>query len=169
MTYEELLDSIERSMTTFTWCSNNIENYDKGQSSYEDWRNAAKEVARIAYEDAAKDPKAWCVLDRNGESVRIGDRMKTSDGIVEVCDFKTSQNGEFVHVLGMLGDAGFEYKPWKCEKVKPDTRDDVIQDIVGLFIPPVYGGDEVERGYEEANAVYDRIEAIVRAELEGGR
>lgn len=81
------------------------------------------------YNDAAKDPKAWYVLDKNGEHVHIGDKVKLT-------------NGETVTVQGLGSCAifavprGSGYTTFETdyfEKVIPDTREKVIKDFASIF------------------------------------
>lgn len=83
------------------------------------------------YDAAAKDPKAWYVTDKHGEHVHIGDKVKLT-------------NGETVTVQGLGSCAIFAaprgsgytiFETDYFEKVIPDTREKIIEDLSACFAP----------------------------------
>lgn len=79
------------------------------------------------YEAAAKDPKAWYVLDKNGEKGHIGDPVKLT-------------NNETVHIQGLGSCAIFAvprgsgytiFESDYFEKVIPDTREKIKEELAG--------------------------------------
>lgn len=199
MTYEELLESIEKSSYvdelriklgvdecmnpnyTFRAVESEIARiaYEAGKAeSIERARNAIPDIQHRGYEDgyfcgaqqgyeaAAKDPKAWYVLDRNGERVHIGDNIKSFDN-------GTTKIAGFAYGKPILMDETDEFLRFSrishndFEKVTPDTREKVRDELASnLLLYSDY--DSSEKAIEAADYFISRIEAIVRAELEGG-
>lgn len=79
-----------------------------------------KEMARIAYEAAASDPKAWYVLDKNGERVHIGDYIKGEDKERKIIGL--GNNELFSNFWNGAPASTFE-------KVMPDSREKWIHDL----------------------------------------
>lgn len=110
------------------------------------------------YEEAAKDPKAWYVLDKNGEQVHIRDAITLSNGAVKK-----------IKALGYGGGCSTN-TTWidlsKCEKIKHDTREKIKEDLFFLL----YGllGDQIdeklwkpeETASDVAEKFISRIEAL---------
>lgn len=110
------------------------------------------------YGAAAKDPKAWYVLDKNGKQVHIGDKVKLT-------------NNETVHVQGLGSCAifavprGHGYTIFETdyfEKVIPDTRKKIKDELSDAIW---YGWSECEIGTannpeELAEQFISRIEEL---------
>lgn len=179
MTYEELIESIK----TYAYDDGDFESGmwldDHCKTRYVDVEAMLK-IAEIAYEAgkvdllgwntepaylsgyeaAAKDSSAWYILDRNGERVHMGDTVHSEP---------PKMNNYTFEVCG-LNDGGFcdSYGKWHssdyCEKVT-DTREKVTETLVDVIETD---GDQFGDPEKTAEEIVSRIEAIVRAELEGG-
>lgn len=103
-----------------------------------------------AYDAAVKNPKAWYVLDKNGEQVHIGDSIIDSDGELEEV-FAIGEN-VIVDSCVIYHDAD------KCEKVIPDTREKIKKELASNFIYTRIGNEE-ER-LILAEQFISRIEAL---------
>ena len=110
--------------------------------------DAYNEEYERGFNDAAKDPKAWYVLDKNGEQVHIGDAISLSNGAVKK-----------IKALGYGGGCSTN-TTWidlsKCEKVKTDTREKIIEDLAACFVPKEDG----ESPKQLADWFVSRIEAL---------
>lgn len=81
-------------------------------------------IYQKGYEAAAKDPKAWYVLDKHGEQVHIGDIYKRGT-IEETVDELGLANDGHPSINGHYADC--------CEKVTLDTREKIIEDLAIQF------------------------------------
>lgn len=107
---------------------------------------------------AAGNPKAWYLLDKNGKKIHFGDIIKNDryEGFYEVTGL-----GEYSVGLWTTNSNFHWVSPEDCEKVTPDTKEKIIDDLADAF------GDVGDSGYqEEAAKFYDRIAAQVKAEVE---
>lgn len=158
-----------------------------GEDSCDQCKNVTKEAARLAYEaaikevqdfrncdgcmaqeqgyargykEAAKDHNAWYMEDRNGEPIRLGDKVKTSEGILTVTRISGDIEPMECLIIASDDNGGWQFKPWKIEKVKHDTEEIIIDDLADAF------GDKGDSGYrEEAKQFYDRIAAQIKADM----
>lgn len=145
MIYEELIGSIDEIDTDLEFCAH-VWLADRGIDSCGgadriganiDWKQLANEVARIAfeagksekyskgYDDAAKDPSAWYVLDKNGKEVYIGDTVKNRYGsTLTVTSLGKDKSG---HIL--INNYYYEL----IEKAIPDSREKIEGDFSEWF------------------------------------
>lgn len=119
------------------------------------------------YEEAALNPQAWWIPDKNGEPMHFGDIVKNDryEGFYEVTGI-----GE--HSIGLwVNKSEFRWVlPEDCEKVTPDTKEKIIKEL----IDNIHHITEEETYYEEyvkgceelAEKFYDRIAAQVTQEVE---
>lgn len=144
------------------------------------YRNCMISLACIAFEagksagyndgfnNAAKDPESWYLRDKNGEPMHLGDKAKTSDGIVTITRIYGDVEPVDCLVIGSNEDYGFEYKPWRIEKVIPETREKIVSDMGKAIRAMRFGGEDDEMlelgGNEIAELLFDRIEECVKAE-----
>lgn len=80
--------------------------------------NAAKQAG---FDEAAKDPKAWYVLDKKGEPVHIEDKATLPNGVTKT--IKALGNGGGYSTNSIWIDID------KCEKVIPDSWDKWANDL----------------------------------------
>lgn len=104
------------------------------------------------FEHAAKDPKAWYVLDKNGEKIHIGDTVYGAIGNMKV----EALGDGWIRAIDC--DAGCNL----IEKVILDTREKIKHELMSYFIPATYDGDDVSRGEDLAEQFIARIEALER-------
>lgn len=152
----------------------------------EDWKQLAKEVAYLAYEagkhdaeiamrginqvrgeeyikgydEAAINPAAWCVVDKDGDSVHIGDNFKAPNGnVYEAIGFH--EFGGEISVTFFDDEGDFNgYCSNRIKKVPKDTRAIIISEMIESF---VWDGEDIKDNQdatEKANAFYDRIKAV---------
>lgn len=100
----------------------------------------------LGFEAAAEDPKAWYVLDKNGEKVHIGDTVKNRHDVKEITGLG---NNEL-------------FAPWwsgspasSFEKIIPDTREKIIEELADWG----YNSD-CEESRKIAEKFVSRIEAL---------
>lgn len=90
-------------------------------------------VIEQCYEYTAQDHKAWWVPDKHGEEVHIGDMYKDSNGTRG----KALGFVSYGDPVEMLISWGFDNcnvrNPNECEKVTPDTREKIIEDLAAQF------------------------------------
>lgn len=82
------------------------------------------------YDKAAKDPEAWYVLDKNGEKLHLNDRIETSDGTMTITRIHGDIEPMECTVIACDEEFGFEYKPWKVEKVTHDSWEQWQGDLI---------------------------------------
>lgn len=110
------------------------------------------------YEDAAKDPKAWYVLDKNGEQVHIWD--ETGDGKVIKLGYGHYINKMMVVVSKESGT--IEIPADECEKVISDTREQIKDDLINAIWASWHncGINKANSPAELAEQFINRIEAL---------
>lgn len=105
-----------------------------------------------AYDAAVKNPKAWYVLDKNGEQVHIGDKYRRGK-IEETVDQLGLTNDGHPSINGHYADC--------CEKVIPDTREKIKEELVITFTDCVTGEIGDEKNLDDmAERFISRIEAL---------
>lgn len=128
MTYDELIQSIDEETSIVTemflqrnWVMEHApELEEKSQTS-----KVIKEIARIAYEAAAKDMKAWYVLDKNGENVHIGDDVSEGEVIMLGLGHYTKSPS----IIAAQCNATIEIPQELCEKGNHDSREKLIDEL----------------------------------------
>lgn len=80
----------------------------------------------VGYEAAAKNPKAWYVLDKNGEQVHIGDTVIVSVPNYQQQEWRVFNLGENEVCNGFRDKCYARY----IEKVTPDTREKVKEELI---------------------------------------
>lgn len=125
--------------------------------------NPIEKAYADGYEAAASDPKTWYVLDKNGEKVHIGDTVyagnMSENG--KVIGFVHEENNNTYCVLRMakIGIVEPRYCETKfCEKVHPDTREKIIDDISKSIYSNFAGGQCYAK--EKAEKFVARVEAL---------
>lgn len=165
MTYKELIESIkmidtELAYPAHAWLKDNGYPTHEDMTNDEDWVRLALEVASMAYgighidsinKHIADNPRNWWVLDKNSEQVYIGDTVELSNG-ERVIVQGLSQDGIFA---APLGEGYIHFESDYFEKVIPDTRESITDDIANTF----------GIHHDEAEILYDRIADCVKAEL----
>lgn len=116
------------------------------------------DVARqVGFDEAAKDPKAWYVLDKNGEPVHIGDwcnSPKWSDDEIWVEGL-----GDGVIIGSCTGNLDIQCND--LEKVIPDTREKIKEELIRCFAKDTDEvPDDITCG-DLAEQFIARIEALV--------
>lgn len=105
-----------------------------------------------AYDAAVKNPKAWYVLDKKGEQVHIGDKVFDGNDVWVVEGL--CQDGYFDNI-------GCMWPSSKCEKVIPDTREKIKEELVITFTDCVTGEIGDEKNLDDmAERFISRIEAL---------
>lgn len=121
---------------------------------------SGKKLYEKGYEAAAKDPKAWYVLDKIGEPVYIGDRVKHPNWYGASDSEKVIALGENeIHCNGYSAPADM------CEKVKPDPWEDLREKLVHIIASRQWGGKTCG---EVAQGIIDEARTIAAHELEQG-
>lgn len=106
------------------------------------------------YAAAAKDPRAWCVLDKNDKQIHIGDQVKHDSGRIKTIK-GLGEGGAF-----STNTTFMNFKEW--QKVIPDTRKKIKDELSDAIW---YGWSECEIGTannpeELAEQFISRIEAL---------
>ena len=122
-----------------------------------------KEGFDEGFDAAAKDRRAWYLKDKNGEPLHLFDKAKTSDGIVMISAITADIDPMKSRVLGCDDSGGWEHKPWKIEKVTPDTREKIINDLAKLFREMRFGTEDETLdagGNDLAEEFVSRVEGL---------
>lgn len=118
---------------------------------------------QLGYEAAASDPKAWYVLDKNGEQVHIGDKVKSN-----LDNYSAEVTGLFPEGVFVL-NCGY-LTTENIEKVIPDTKEKIIRELTDLIHhgtgEEAYSEEYVKCCEELAERLYDRIASFVKAECD---
>lgn len=107
------------------------------------------------YNNAAKDPKAWYVLDKNGEQVHIKDKTTLPNGTTKT--------------IKALGDGGgcSTNTTWidlgKCEKFTPDSWEKFAEDLSNQLVNAALGrlSEEEKSPDEIAEAFAERAREML--------
>lgn len=136
------------------------------QDHKEELEAVCKKFYKEGYDDAAGNYKAWYLLDKNENPMHIGDKVKTSSGILTITGI--SVDVEPMNCLVMAGDdnGGWQFKPWCIEKVAPDTREKIIEDIATAIYDPVNQGIREHPAYIDCKRYAARIVSRIE-ELKG--
>lgn len=122
------------------------------------WQTALNQREQIGFDKAAQDPSAWYVLDKNGEQMHIGDKVKYEDRDFEIDGFSKDEI-VFVAVNDSL-TARYAHAN-EIEKVPPDTRKEIKEELVITFTDCVTGEIDYEKNFDElAEQFISRIEAL---------
>lgn len=105
------------------------------------------------YNAAAKDPKAWYVLDKNGDQMHIGDKVKYFNEVLTVFAI----NGGWI----VPDESCRTIQADMCEKVIPDTREKIKEELQNLLFGSE-GFFSWSRSAEVAEQFISRIEALER-------
>lgn len=123
--------------------------------------NAAKQVG---FDEAAKDPKAWYVLDKNGEPVHIGDVINSqSYREVKVIGFQNGACGISVAWSDLTLGHNVSAPAGNIEKVIPDTREKIKEELASAIWSDWFecGMDKANNPDDLAEQFISRIEALV--------
>lgn len=120
-----------------------------------------EEMYARGYEAAAKDPKAWYVLDKNGEPLHLENKVKTSEGILTITSIRGDIEPTNCLVLASDDNGEWEFKPWKIEKVIPDTRERIISDLV-RYARAGHGRETSDELVKQVEQFIARVEALER-------
>lgn len=124
--------------------------YQTGKNDYPDYVLAYND----GYEAASKDPKAWYVLDMNGDRIHIGDEF-TRGLITETVDELGIINGSNPSVNGHY--ASF------CVKVKPDTREKIVDELGKIILALIESDVDIELlDYDGIYSANDLAEQFVK-------
>lgn len=139
--------------------SGKADGYQKGYSECDaDIEFNKKDQYNLGYRRASLDPKAWYVLDKNGEKVHIGDTVILSNGKETVVQGLNS-NGIFsapeVGGLAEFGNARFE-------KVIYDSRERIKDDLSDIILHAMKSGRHFDGIDPEASANLNADEFISR-------
>lgn len=107
------------------------------------------------YNNAAKDPKAWYVLDKNGEQVHIKDKTTLPNGTTKT--------------IKALGDGGgcSTNTTWidlgKCEKFTPDSWEKFAEDLSNQLVNAALGrlSEEEKSPDEIAETFVERAREMI--------
>lgn len=114
-------------------------------------------VRQVGFDEAAKDPKAWYVLDKNGEQVHIGDGATKDDSAIR----EVAALGEDIIYFRSGSLALAKY----CEKVIPDTREKIKEELGDVMLAVIehdlISFDETLSADDLAEQFIARIEALV--------
>lgn len=142
--------------------------YKKGKADdFENHCDAIEETRQkwfeSGYNEAAKDPKAWSFEDKNGNRMSLGDKVKTSDGILTIKRICADEEPMECRVLACDDNGGFEYKPWRIEKVIPDTWEKFAEDLSNQLVRAALGrlSEEEKSPDEIAEAFADRAREML--------
>lgn len=117
---------------------------------------SGKKLYEHGFEEAAKDPKAWYVLDKNGEHIHGGDTVSNAFGDRKVnYIFYKINNTPCVKYV----DGGWDFSQ-DIEKVIPDTREKIKEELSESF---VWDGEDIagkEDALKLAEIFISRIEAL---------
>lgn len=108
------------------------------------------------YDDAAKDPKAWYVLDKNGEQVHIWDWGKSSEWDDDEILVIGLGDGEIIG--SCTGNLNIQNKEF--EKVIPDTREKIKAEIAEKIVEGLHEGLAMGAAEHYAEQFISRIEAL---------
>lgn len=130
-----------------------------------DVQAAARMLVDWAYEagkaEAAKDPKAWYVLDKNGEQVYIGDTAKTIYG--EQFTVECLGN-ESLTTWKKDGISQESYIDSYLEKVIPDSWEKWEQDLAKKIEPGIFGCFSEEAAEIEAESFANRAKKLAEVD-----
>lgn len=112
----------------------------------------------LGFEAAAKDPKAWYVLDKNGEPVHIGDKVKLTNN--EVAIVQGLGLGAIFAVPKGKGYTIFETDYF--EKVTPDTCEKIKDELSDIILYAMKSGEEFSGIDPDASANLNADEFISR-------
>lgn len=121
------------------------------KNCFEDAAEQRKSGYLEGFDAAAKDPKAWYVLDKNGEQVHIGDWIINGDGQKEIVD--TLGDG-FVYVDESI------YRSNEITKVEPDTREKIKEEMAERIAAGIHDGLAMDAAEIYAEEFIARIEAL---------
>lgn len=136
----------------------------KGLADGAAWANETNQAASVFYDykrgynDAAKNPKAWWVPDKNGGAVHICEYVKVDDCDVpmRVIGFSQDENGN----MKFVDCEGFQISADECEKIIPDTRDKIKEELAESFIWDGEDITEKDVALKLAEKFISRIEAL---------
>lgn len=110
---------------------------------------------KVGYDEAAKEPKAWYVLDKNGEQVFIEDTVKYLDEVLTVFAI----NGDWI----VPDESSRTIQADMCEKVIPDSWESLRDDIVEqLYASVPMKNDQPYK--EKANEFIDRAKKLAEVD-----
>lgn len=148
-----------RKLVDWAYEAGKAENF---KNCFEDAAEQRKSGYLEGFDAASKDPKAWYVLDKNGEQIKLEDKVKTSEGILTVTRICGDVEPMECFILASDDNGGWQFKPWKVEKVIPDNREKIKEEIADLltnsYDSKLWTEDLDE--YKLADKIISRIEAL---------
>lgn len=142
------------------------EGINKGLADGAAWASEVNQAAlefydyKRGYDDAAKDPKAWYVLDKNGEPVHIGDTVQSELSYLPEYTFEVSGFTDD----GITDSYGGWHRASYIEKVIPETREKIKEDLTDAIWSDWYESEEndTHSPSELAEQFISRIESLAR-------
>ena len=118
-------------------------------------------VKQVGFDEAAKDPNAWCVPDTNGDPIHRGDVVKTLFGKNKVkYVFYSDHDSPCVE----YEEGGWDYSA-HVKKVIPDTREKIKEELGDVMLTVIehdlISFDETLSADDLAEQFISRIEALV--------
>lgn len=107
------------------------------------------------FQEAAGDPSAWYVKDIDGNEIHIGDVMGKRRVPVEAlgCDCWCDADG-------VMDTAS------KCRKWRPDTKADLLDELVGVKTDYLFNEyEDFEGALAWAHSIFDRIQALGKVDV----
>lgn len=118
---------------------------------------SGKKLYEKGYEEAAKDPEAWYVLDNNGEQIHRDDKVRVRGFSSERTVFAL---GDEAVIFWLDGSRLNSARSDLCEKVIPDTRDKIKYELTEALYENAAPDIDAEEAAYIAEQFISRIEAL---------
>ena len=107
----------------------------------------------MGFAEAAREPSAWYVLDKNGEQIHIGDTVIDEDGDEETVDYLGS--------ACLVSDYGLiPHESNDCEKVTPDSWEQWEDDLETEIANALMAG-QLNESYEgDLESLVNRVKKL---------